>query len=149
MTERIIIELDDTELASALAQIIVIGNEGQSITGSKNLAQSLPSINREMRIILGQVPGMREGMRTYFNLKRLLRPIGVEDEALVVDKLELALGLAATILIVVRALMQRQERIERRQRQYESFIRRERGLSSAQWRAEASAWESYFRSTPG
>ena len=72
--EPIIIEIDDSQLDAALMKLDLLGTKASGILGGggrggKKLDTVLPGINRELRLILGQVPGMREAMRYYFILK--------------------------------------------------------------------------------
>ena len=50
---------------------------GRELSAMERIAGTdLPGINREMRIILGQIPGMREAMQVLFTVKRLQRGVG-------------------------------------------------------------------------
>ncbi|GAG45622.1 unnamed protein product, partial [marine sediment metagenome] len=62
--ETIIIEIDDAELEVAIATL-------RPVTGQLERMQyqlgttDLPSINRNLRIILSRIPGMRTALRLY------------------------------------------------------------------------------------
>lgn len=109
---------------------------------TKSLYERLPSINREMRILIGLLPGGYEAQRQYFNLKRLARGFAEGDVALY-------LSVITTAILILRQVMEIQKRIERRQQEQEMYIRREKGLSHdeyVKWKSDADA---YFRSKPG
>jgi len=170
--ERITIEIDDAELDAAIAKLKQALSLSQQIGGAQNIQQAqtqlksaaasaqdavtqlktaqaqvgidfndLPGINRELRLILGQVPGMREAIQLYFRTKRLMRSIDIGG-------LQLGLTLLATAILLVNHLMERERKIEQRQRDYESFIMRERGLTHELWLKERDYWMSYLRSSP-
>jgi len=177
MTERLKIEVDDAELDAAIAKLKQALSLSQTTLGTPNInkgmktvakstgqlqftlrpvtsqmellrykmgtlgVDDMPGLNREMRIILGQIPGMREAMRLYFNVKRLGRGVAGAD-------MQLTLSLLATGLLLLKFVLDQQRRIEQKQRNYESFIRRERGVSSKQWKTEKDYWMSYLRSSP-
>jgi len=108
----------------------------------------LPSLNRELRLILGQVPGMREAIWTYFRFKRVYGQLAKSIEA-GAPTLGLYLTAIATLILVVKYLMDRQRKMEQRQQQYETFIRRQRGWTYTEYTRLIGEHESYFRSSPG
>jgi len=176
--DRIIVDVDDTAVDAAIAKLQMYLSQSQQSFGTRNVVQGarviqrqteqlqftlrpvtdqiellryrlaslgvsdLPGVNREMRIILGQIPGMREAMRLYFNVKRLGRGIERAD-------LQLTLSLLATAVLLIKWIMDRQRTLERRQREYEGFIRRERGLTHDQYLELMEEWQVEFRRIPG
>ena len=104
--------------------------------------KDIPTINREVRILLGQVPGMRSGMRVFFNLRRLLRGFDVGD-------MQLALSVLAVAVILMKWLIQRQATLERQEQQHEALIRRERGLTHDQYLNLMTEWQGFYRRRPG
>lgn len=105
-------------------------------------AKDIPSINRELRILIGQLPMGRETMSVWFRLRRVILGLAAMD-------IQLALTVVATLVLIIKAIAERQKRIERRQQEYENYIRRERGLTHEQYVGLMATWQSYFRSRPG
>lgn len=141
MTERIIIELDDSQLDASLAKIIVVGGEGEKITGTRNLAKGLPTINRELRLILSQVPGLREAISYWFRIRRLARGVDIGG-------VQLYLTLLATFIILFKQVQAYQDRLDRRQREYERRIRQARGWTHEEFLKGVESWEEYARGMP-
>lgn len=108
----------------------------------------LPSLNREARLILGQIPGMRQAIWAYFRLKRLYGALG-ETIEVGTPTLSLYLTVIATLILAIRWWERRQRQIERRQFNYEMYIRRERGLTHDQYVNLMDTWANYTRSMPG
>ena len=110
-------------------------------------ATDLPGVNRELRLILGQAPGMRSLIMAYFRIKRLQRGLGqfVETGA----SLNLSLTLIATAIILLKSAISYQQNIERQQRDYEMFIRRERGWTHQEFVKGRNESEEFYRSLPG
>ena len=108
---------------------------------------SLPGINRELRLILGQIPGMSALMRQYFNLKRVQRGLG--KFLVSAEGLPLTLSLIATAILLLKSVMDYQKNIERQQRDYEVFIARERGWTHQEFVKGRANWEEFYRSLPG
>lgn len=173
--DRIVVDVDDTAIDIAIAKLKQAITLSSTATGTRDIGKAtqdlsnfaafweltnaeiaasdfnvsdLPSLNREMRVILSQLPGMREAMRAYFTFKRLIRPISIEEGVLQINQLQTTLALLATAVLLIRWLEQRQRNIERRQLEYENFIRRERGLTHELWMNERDYWMSYLRSSP-
>ena len=127
--------------AKSSKQEIAELREGLEIATLLN-EQNLPSINRELRLILGQLPGARQAIQAYFRLKRLVRGFDVGGWQMYVT-------LIATAIVILKAVTEHQRKIERRQQEYENYIRKERGLTKAQYDDLMTTWQSYFRSSPG
>lgn len=108
---------------------------------------SLPGINRELRLILGQAPGMRSVIMSYFRLKRLQRSLG--QFVTTGESLNLTLTLIATAIILLKSAINYQKNIENRQRDYELFIRRERGWTHQEFKLGRDAETEFYRSLPG
>jgi len=168
MSEDVIkVEVDDTELDLTIAKLKQAQTmstqafnttnlvKGSKITGQElkelktelaviselNL-KDLPSINREMRLLLGQLPGMRQAIWAYFRLKRLAR--GFE-----LGGWQLYVTLLASALILIKSIMSYQRKMEQNQRNYEFFLMRERGWTREEMRANYSRVHNYMRSMPG
>jgi len=142
VSERIVIEIDDSQLDQALAKLNVISITGQRVTGSRNLSTSLPTINRELRLILGRIPGMRAAMGLIFRLRRIERGVAKGG-------MELGLTTVASLVLIVQFLWQAYQRIEKRQRAFESLARRERGISKSEYKSLRTEWQAYLRDLPG
>ena len=107
----------------------------------------LPSINRELRLISGQIPGVRGLISAYFRLKRVQMGLGKFIET--GEGLSLSLSLIATAIILVKWAIERQKNIERQQQDYELFIRRERGWTAQEFDKGRANWEEFYRGMPG
>jgi len=110
-------------------------------------ATDLPGVNRELRLILGQIPGVRGLIASYFRLKRLQMGLGKFIET--GESLNLTLTLIATAIIILKWAMSYQEKIDRQQRDYELFIRRERGWTQQEFDRGRANWEEFYRGMPG
>jgi len=108
---------------------------------------TLPGVNRELRLILGQIPGMSTIIRQYFNIKRLQRGLG--DFITTGGGMQLTLSLIATAILLLRMVQQHQKNIERQQRDYELFIARERGWTHQEFVKGRANWEEFYRSLSG
>jgi len=169
--ERIVVRVDDTEVDMAIAKLKQavtlastsfpvatgelsdfaafwdkIGKDMKAVETETGFSiKDLPSINREQRILLGQLPGMRQAMRVYFNVKRLA--MGLE-----MGGITLYLGIAVAALITAQQVLSAQKRIERKQSEYDAFLRRERGLTMVEFSAMVNRPQkersSYFWGAP-
>ena len=133
------VTIDDSELDAALAKIQQIVTLSAEATGTGAGATGggvtgLPGINRELRLILGQLPGMREAIQVYFRLSRAMRGFQKGDMALYLTVL-------ATAILVFKQAIIYYERIKREEREYGEFIRRERKLSKREY--------EYLKATAG
>ena len=152
MTEEpIIIEIDDSQLDVAIMKLDLLGNKASAIIGGggrggKKLDTALPGINRELRLILGQVPGMREAMQTYFALKRVERGLAYANLG---QLLPTVLTGVATVLLLLRELQRHQRRLEREKEDLERLIRKSRGWTHEEYERGRAEWEEYNRSMPG
>ena len=113
----------------------------------KKTMEMLPGINREARILLGQVPGMRQAMQVYFRMRRVMHGYNqyLEGEGLGT----LYLTLAATAVLLLQQVLAMQRRIRQDQQQYEAWIRRSRNLTHDQYVDLQKEWQSYSRGRPG
>jgi len=98
----------------------------------------LPSVNRELRLILGQIPGVRILINDYFRLKRIQRSIGVavDESRMLRDVLsnpQFVLTMVATMILILKSIMTYFEKLKRERLLYEEFLRRERGLSKREF----------------
>ena len=152
MTEEpIIIEIDDSQLDVALMKLDLLGTKASAIIGTEGrggtkLDIALPGINRELRLILGQVPGLRNIMRYYFAIKRLERG---KAYLKIGETLPALLTVVATAIIVLRELQQYQRRIEREKTDLEMLIRKSRGWTHDEYVRGQSLWEEYRKGMPG
>lgn len=144
--DTIVVNIDDSQVRALEMRLSNLGVQGQQITGSKRLDLQLPGINRELRLILGQIPGMREAMRTYFAMKRVERgtayfKIGETGPAI--------LTAVATILLLAQMNQRRIKELERAEQRREAWIRRERGLTKEGYDKLMAEWEIEFTRKTG
>ncbi len=120
------VTIDDSELDAALAkiqQIVALSEEATATAGATGGdVKGLPGINRELRLILGQIPGMRQAIQVYFRLSRMVRGFQAGD-------VQMYLTLIATAILVLNQIMSYQKRVEQERKQYEAWVRRERKIS--------------------
>ena len=151
MTERIIIEIDDSQLDAALTKLNIIGVEGKRITGTTNLKTGLPGINREMRLILGRIPGMRQAIQAYFRIKRIESGLEFGSlEALTASATSFQgmLTIIATTLIIVQWLVNQEKERKKADAQLRTFIMRERGLNKAGYKQVLFDWQKTLGGLP-
>jgi len=154
MTEEpIIIVIDDSQLDAAIMKLDVLGSKASDIIGGggrggKKLNTVLPGINRELRLILGQVPGMRDAMRYYFALKRLERAKAHMDLGLGAI-MPAYLAIWATAIILIREILRLQRKTEQQKKELEMMIRKSRGWTHEEYERGRAEWEEYNRSMPG
>jgi len=148
-SDTIVVQIDDSQLAELEMRLQLLAMTGEQVTGSRDLSTSLPGVNRNMRIILGQIPGMRQAIQYYFRLRWLER--GVKD----VERIggisgygNLALIILATTIILFEQAMRIMRDVERTQKEYELKIRKERGWSRAEFEIGVKNWEEYLRGEP-
>ena len=147
MTEEpIIIEIDDSQLDVALMKLDLLGTKASGIIGGggrggQKLDTALPGINRELRLILGRIPGMREAMQYYFRLKRLERGMALGGA-------QFYLTIIATALVLIKELQEQQRRTERRKVELEMMIRKYRGWTQEEFERNMEAWKAYSRGLP-
>ena len=145
--ERVIIEIDDSQLDVALIKLDLLGQQATKVIGrGTKLTSALPSINREARLILGQLPGMREAIQLLFRAKRLER--GLLIRAAGEGSMGLYLTLIATAIILIQQIQQHQRRLEQAQRDYENRIRRARGWTQEEFIRGRRDWENYLKGLP-
>lgn len=138
--ETIIIEIDDAELETVMVTLRPVTTEIEKLRYRFGTAD-LPTINRELRLIAGQVPMLREAIMYWYRLRRLQRGV-------VVGGISFYLTILATAIVLLREVQQHQKRIERREKDYEMLIRRYRGLNHEEYLAEMERWKLYSRSIP-
>lgn len=139
--EPIIIEIDDSQLDVALIKLDLLGQMGRKTVGRRRIDTALPGINRELRLILGQLPGMREVMQYYFRVKRL-------ERGMLVGGVQLYLTLIATTIVLLRQMQLQSRQIERERRRYELMVRRARGWTHEEFVKGTKEWENYLRGLP-
>lgn len=145
--EPIIIEIDDSQLDVALLKLDLLGTKASSIIGGagrggEKLDTMLPGINRELRLILGQIPGLRQAMMYYFRIKRLERGMAVGGT-------QFYLTIIATAIILIRELQKHQRNLERQKVDLEMLIRKSRGWTHDEYERGRSQWEEYTKRMPG
>ena len=129
MTERIVIEIDDSQLDSVLARLTTVSTVAKATTGSTNLADRLPTINREMRIILGQWPPMRQVIQGIVLARRELRGLSIGG-------VSFWMATVANVLILLREIGVMRRRLEREQREFERFVMQTRGFTKEELKRE-------------
>ncbi len=145
--DTIIIQIDDSQLDAVLIKMDLVGKTARKTFGRADpLKSSLPTINREMRVILGRIPGMREAIQLLFRAKRLER--GLLLRALGEGSAQLYLTLIATAVVLIQQIQAHQRRLEKTQRDYETLIRRQRGWTQEQLVQGRQDWENYIKGLP-
>ena len=150
--EPIIIEIDDTQLDVALIKLDLLGAKtaglfgGGGKGGSKRLTSVLLTVNRELRLILGRVGGMRQVMQTLFALRRLERG---KHYLKLGDTFPALLTAVATAAILITTLQQHMQRVKKNQDDYERLIRRARGWTHDEFVRGQNEWQEYRKSMPG
>jgi len=112
-------------------------------------AANLPTVNRELRLILGQIPGMRDIMDDYFQLKRLQRGVGIataEGTLLSPTLIMTLIAVAVQLLTTIRAW---NERIRIEKRQQERLIRSYKELSHKEYTEIIKTEKNNRRRFPG
>lgn len=110
--------------------------------------RDLPSLNREMRVILGSIPGMRGAMQAYFGFKREYTAVGKTIEAGIIGP-GLILATLTTLILIVRGIEMQLRRMRQRQQEYDRWIRRTTGMYRDEYDRKLKIWEHYARSKPG
>ena len=145
-SDTIKVTIDDSELDAALAkiqQIVALSEEATATAGAAGGgARGLPGINREVRLLLSQIPGMREAQQVYFALSRMVRGFSKGG-------VFLYLSLLATAVLIFRQVMDILKKNEKDRQQYEAWIRRERKLSHDEFVALEAQWKNIARNRPG
>jgi len=144
MTERIIVEIDDSQLDSVLGRLTTVSTVAKATTGSTRLDQQLPTINREMRVILGQLPGMRQVIQGIFLARREMRGFAKGG----FGGVSFWMATVANILILLREIGVIRRRMEREQREFEKFIMNTRRFSKEEFDRERVLWKYYLRGQP-
>jgi uncharacterized membrane protein len=113
--------------------------------------KDLPSLNREMRVILGRVPMMREAMWAYFSFKREYAAVGKVIAGGMTGPAAISLILATltTLILVVRAIEGQIRRMQQKQRERDRWVRGVMGMSREEYKRQLKLWEHYARSNPG
>lgn len=142
--ERIVIEIDDSQLDSVLAKLNTVSSVAKKTTGSDNLADKLPTINREMRVILGQLPGMRQAIQGIFLVRRELR--GFDKGG--IGGMTFWLATVANIFILLREIGIMRRRLDRERQEFERFVMRSRGFTKQELKREQTIGKYYLRGQP-
>lgn len=146
--EPIIIEIDDSQLDAALLKMNLLGQTAKKTIGGREreLASALPRINREMRLILGRLPGMRQAIQLVFRARRLER--GILLQKLGAGSTQFYLALIATTIILLQQMQRYRQQIERETKRYELMVRRARGWTHEEFVKGTKEWENYLRGMP-
>ena len=144
MSERIIIEIDDSQLDSVLGRLQTVSTVAKATTGSTNLADRLPTINREMRVILGQGPGMRQLIQGIFLARRELR--GFDKGG--IGGMPFWLASVANVLILLREIGIMRRRLERERAEFERFVMKSRGFTKEEFDRERVLLKYSLRGQP-
>jgi len=147
MTERIVIEIDDSQLISVLNNLNTVSVVAKSTFGGTvggkgtELGSYLPAVNRELRVILGQLPGMTEAIRIYYRLKRLERGAALGGA-------NLWLSIIATTIILLQEINQVRRQIERDKQAFERFVRKNRSLTKEEFKRDRVLQRYYLKGQP-
>ncbi len=93
------------------------------------LARMLPDVGREQRLIITQVPGLREALNLMYKTKMLLGG-------------SLELGAIALAIYTVKSLLDEFDRRQRKAKEYESLVREYRHFTTHK---EFEAWQNQQR----
>lgn len=110
--------------------------------------RDLPSLNREMRVILGTIPMMRQAMWAYFGFKREYTQIG-KAIALGAISPNLIIASIVTLILLMRGIEAQIKKMRQRQQEYDRWIRRTTGMYRDEYDRKLKIWEHYARSKPG
>ena len=138
--ETIIIEIDDVELETAIATLRPVTGQLEKIQYQLGTTD-LPSINRNLRIILSRIPGMRVALRLYTRLEQT--QLGIARGGI-----HPYMAVLTTLLVLYREISMMMKKIERREKDYEMMVRRYRGFSHDEYESEMERWKLYNRSIP-
>ena len=145
--DAVIIEIDDSQLDVALIKLDLLGQMATKTIGrGKKLESSLPSINRELRLILGQAPGMRNLIQMLFRAKRLER--GLLLKKLGEGSTQLYLTLIATAIVLIRTIQRHERRVEAAEKRFEMMVRRAKGWTHEEFVKGTNEWENYLKGLP-
>ena len=159
MTERIIVEIDASELELVLLKLETISDLTKDLFGGagggggrgRSLGTVLPGINRELRLIVGRVPGMRIVMHGYFALtrgKRAYRKFVSPDYSRHEGTMAVALTAAATVLLLVQRVQQMIKEIERQEEKFRLFVMQSRNFTRGEFERENVLWKYYLKGQP-
>ena len=114
----------------------------------------LPSINREARLIINQIPGLNRATDAYFRLKRVQRSVGiaVEDQTSLGSALlhpQMLLTLVATAILLLGAINTYYKGLKIEKRNYERLIRSYKDLTHAEFQEILKQEKNTRRRFPG
>ena len=167
-TEELTLVVNDAQLKQALTQITMIKNSQMTTTtrvkGLSSLIRQtrkdakaagislddLPTLNRDMRLIMGIFPVFRQASMFFFQTRRAVRAAQLEREAAALKDIapELAqqlgtaafIGKIALVVFAVRATIRMVEKVEKIQRDiirqrgaYETMVRDGLDLTHEEW----------------
>ena len=150
--ETIIIEIDDSQLDVALIKLDLMGSLAKKTTGKSNLKEGLPGINREMRLILGRIPGMRQALQAYFRISRIQKGLDfsgtLKELGASAASFQGMLTIIATTLIIVQWLVTQDKERKKAEKQLRAFIMRERGLNKEGYKQVLFDWQKTLGGLP-
>ncbi len=134
--ERIVIDVDDTELDFAIAHANkALYGSTQATTSVKTLGslwgttkdelKDIPTIDREARLIITKIPLMRDALGMFYRFKMLAGG-------------SLELGALILIIYALQTILSMQREAEKKAKEYESLIRGYRRFTT---HAEFLAWQ--------
>ena len=138
--ETIIIMIDDKELGSVMGTLRAVTSDTERLQHRLGTAD-LPSINRNLRIILSRIPGMRTALRLYTRLEQT--QLGIARGGI-----HPYMAVLTTLLVLYREISLMLKKIERAEKEREMMIRRYRGFTHDEYEAEMERWKLYSRSIP-
>ena len=175
-TEELKLVIDDAELTAALAKIMTITNAQKQTTGDlRGLStlirdtrrdaraagiqlDDLPTLNRDMRLIFGMVPGFRQASALLFQARRGVRAQQLKREAEALKAAGLApgvagelgaaalIGQAALVVFIVTSLVRTiqniQQDVDRNSEQYERIIQEGLGISHKEYEEFMKTFEA-------
>ena len=145
--DEIIINIDDSQLTNLLVKMDLLEKSAVKTIGrGAKFTSALPSVNRELRVLLGRIPGMREAVQLLFRAKRLER--GLALKKLGEGSEQLFLSILATAIILIQTIDMHQKRVERTQKEYERLLRRSRGWTQEELVRGRQEWENYLKGFP-
>lgn len=158
MTERIIIEIDDHQLDLVLQKLDAVGTISNRLLGGgtggggkQPLGRVLPGINRELRVLLGQIPGMRNAMQGYFMLtrgERAYRKFISPDYTRMEGLTAVALTTAASMIILIQRVQQVIKQMKDEEERFMRFVMQARQLTRQEFERDRVLQRYYLKGQP-
>ena len=127
--------------------------------GGVNLDE-LPTINRDLRLLVGQLPYMNRVIYDYYQVRRTVRGIerlraaqrlDIEGKAKLATEARVSgyIALAATVVFLVNEVTRLRKRLEAADQERENLIRSVTGMTHSEYRNwSKTQFSSYRRSVP-